>query len=108
MSFWTLSTTLVPYLAVAGVLLAIGIFGLLCHNTIVGMLIAGELIFAGASLNFMAFSHFCSSDPVTGQSFNLFIMGIAAAEAAIVLSLLVAMYRNYRSVTTESLTDLKG
>ena len=108
MSFWTLSSSIDAYLIVAAALLGIGVFGLLYHSTVVGMLIAGELIFAGASLNFMAFSHFSSPDPVTGQVFNLFIMGLAAAEAAIVLSLLVAVYRDYRSVSTKTLDDLKG
>ena len=108
MNFWTLSAGIHAYLFVAASLLGIGVFGLLYHRTVVGMLIAGELIFAGASLNFMAFSRFSSPDPVTGQVFNLFIMGIAAAEAAIVLSLLVVVYRHYRSVNTESLNELKG
>jgi NADH-quinone oxidoreductase subunit K len=45
---------------------------------------------------------------VTGQVFTLFIMGLAAAEAAIVLALIIAMYRNYQSVNTSTLNELKG
>ena len=108
MTIWNMSTFLQPYLIIAILLFVIGFFGLLYHRTLVGMLISGELILAGASLNLVAFSRFQSPTPVTGQVFTLFIMGLAAAEAAIVLGLIVAMYRNYRSVETSRLNELKG
>ncbi len=96
------------YLVVAGLLLAIGIFGLLRRRTLIGMLISGELIFAAASLNLMAFNRFTVQDPAVGQIFVLFIMGLAAAEVAIALSIIVAVYRNYRSVKTKELSELNG
>ena len=96
------------YLVAAAFLLALGIYGLIRRRTLIGMLISGELIFSAASLNFMAFNRFTSPDPVVGQVFVLFIMGLAAAEVAIALSIIVAVYRNYRSVTTRELSELKG
>lgn len=108
MTLWNLSAYLHPYLVVAALLFAIGCFGLLYHRTLVGMLISGELILAGASLNLVAFSRFLSPEPVTGQVFVLFIMGLAAAESAIILGLILAMYRNYRSVRPNRLNELKG
>jgi NADH-quinone oxidoreductase subunit K len=96
------------YLAVAALLLAIGIFGLLRRRTLIGMLISGELIFSGASLNLMAFNRFKAPDPTVGQIFVLFIMGLAAAEIAIALSIIIAVYRNYRSVKTQDLAELNG
>jgi NADH:ubiquinone oxidoreductase subunit K len=108
MTVWNLSSFLQPYLVLAVMLFVIGFFGLLYHRTIIGMLISGELILAGASLNLMAFSHFQSPDPVTGQVFTLFIMGLAAAEASIVLALIIGMYRNYQSVHPDKLNELKG
>jgi NADH-quinone oxidoreductase subunit K len=96
------------YLVLAAVLLAAGVFGLLRRRTLIGMLIAGELILSGASLNFMALNRFTAPDPAVGQLFVLFIMGLAAAEVAVALSLVIAVYRNYRSVLTRDLTDLKG
>ena len=96
------------YFAVAALLLAIGIFGLLRRRTLIGMLIAGELIFSGASLNLMAFNRFKAPDPSVGQIFVLFIMGLAAAEIAIALSIIIAVYRNYRSVKTGELSELNG
>lgn len=96
------------YLLLAAFLLAVGIFGLVRRRTLIGMLIAGELIFAAASLNFMAFNRFLAPDPSVGQIFVLFIMGLAAAEVAIALSIVIAVYRNYRSVDAKDLTDLSG
>ena len=96
------------YLVIAGLLLAIGIFGLLRRRTLIGMLISGELIFSAASLNLMTFNRFKAPDPAVGQIFVLFIMGLAAAEIAIALSIVVAVYRNYRSVKTDELSELNG
>ncbi len=96
------------YLVVGAFLFAIGFFGFLRHRTLVGMLVSGELILAGASLNFVAFAHFRAADPVVGQAFALFIMGIAAAEAAIVLSIMIAVYRNYHSIEARDLKEMEG
>ena len=96
------------YLVAAALLLVIGIFGLIRRRTLIGMLISGELIFSAASLNLMAFNHFKAPDPVTGQVFVLFIMGLAAAEVAIALSIIIAVYRNFRSVKTGELSELNG
>ncbi|MDO8539216.1 MAG: NADH-quinone oxidoreductase subunit NuoK [Opitutaceae bacterium] len=96
------------YLVLAACLLAIGIFGLLRRRTLIGMLISGEIIFAAASLNVMAVNRFFAPDPTAGQIFVLFIMGLAAAEVAIALSIIIAVYRNYRSIAPQELTELKG
>src|SRR5438445_13613802 len=96
------------YLLMGAFLLAVGIYGLIRRRTLIGMLISGELIFSAASLNLMAFNRFTVHDRSVGQIFVLFIMGLAAAEVAIALSIIVAVYRNYRSVQTEELSELKG
>ncbi|HTT56577.1 MAG TPA: NADH-quinone oxidoreductase subunit NuoK [Opitutaceae bacterium] len=96
------------YLAVAAFLLAAGIFGLIQRRSLIGMLIAGELIFSAASLNFMALNRFVAPDPAVGQIAVLFIMGLAAAEVVIALSIIIAVYRNYRSIRVKELAELKG
>lgn len=96
------------YLIAAAFLLAVGIYGLVQRRTLIGMLIAGELIFSAASLNLMAFNRFTVEDPTVGQIFVLFLIGLAAAEVAIGLSIVIAVYRNYRSITTEELSELSG
>ncbi|MCX7824178.1 MAG: NADH-quinone oxidoreductase subunit NuoK [Verrucomicrobiae bacterium] len=95
------------YLILAAFLLAVGVYGLLQRRTLIGMLISGEIIFAAAALNFLALNRFVAPDPTVGQVFVLFILGLAAAEVAITLSVIIAVYRNYRSVETGDLTELK-
>ena len=96
------------YLIVGAFLFAVGVYGLIRRRTLIGMLIAGELIFSAASLNFMVFNRFLAPDPAVGQIFVLFIMGLAAAEVALALSIIIAVYRNYRSINTQELSDLNG
>ncbi|MEK6795158.1 MAG: NADH-quinone oxidoreductase subunit NuoK [Spirochaetota bacterium] len=108
MTFTTLTSELSVYLIIGAVLFVTGLFGLLRRRNFIGMLIASELILAGASLNFMAFSRFGAADAIAGQVFTLFIMGIAAAEAAIGLSIVVGVYRHFRSIAGEDTQDMKG
>jgi NADH-quinone oxidoreductase subunit K len=96
------------YLVLAAFLLAAGIFGFIRRRTLIGMLISGELIFAAASLNFMTVNRFMAPDPSVGQIVVLFIMGLSAAEVAIALSIIIAVYRNYRSIHTKELSELNG
>lgn len=108
MSILTLHNSLTTYLVLGALLFGIGVYGLVSRRTLIGMLIASELVLAGASMNFMAFNRFTAPDPAVGQIFTLFIMAIAAAEAAIGLSIVVAIYRNYKTIDTEDLVELKG
>jgi len=108
MNLLTLHEQPQTYLVIAAFLFATGIYGLLRRRTIIGMLIAGELIFAAASLNFMTFNHFLAPEPTVGQTFVLFIMGLAAAEIAIALSIVIAVYRNYRSIKPKEVSELNG
>ena len=96
-----------PYLVLAAFVLAAGLYGLVRRRTLVGMIISGELLFGAASLNFMAVNRFFAPDPAVGQIFVLFIMGLAAAEVAIALSIIIAVYRNYGSIKSRELSDLK-
>lgn len=96
------------YLIIGALLFAFGVYGLIVRRTIIGMLISAEFILAAASTNFMAFNRFLSPDPTIGQIFTLFIMAIAAAEAAIAISIVIAVYRNYKSIDVEDLGDLQG
>lgn len=108
MEILNLYNDLTTYLVIGALLFSMGIYGLVSRRTLVGMLIAAELLLAGASINFMAFNRFTAPDPVVGQIFTLFIMAIAAAEAAIGLSIVVAIYRNYKTIDAEDIVELKG
>ncbi len=96
------------YLVIGAMLFGFGIYGLVSRRTVIGMLIASELVLSGASMNFMAFNRFLAPDPAIGQIFTLFIMAIAAAEAAIAVSIVISVYRNYKSIDTEDIVDMHG
>jgi NADH:ubiquinone oxidoreductase subunit K len=96
------------FLIIGALLFGMGVYGMVTRRTLIGMLIAAELILAGASVNFMAFNRFTAPDPATGQIFTLFIMAIAAAEAAIGLSIIIAVYRHFKSIDAEDTAQLKG
>lgn len=100
--------SLTTYLFIAALLFSIGIFGLFQRRTLIGMLIAIELMLNGASINFMAFNRFLAPDPTVGQIYTLFIMGIAAAETAIALSIILALFRTIRSINIERARELRG
>lgn len=108
MSILLISNCLTTYLVIGALLFGIGVYGMVQRQTFIGMLISAELVLSGASVNFMAFNHFLAPDPVVGQVFTLFIMAIAAAEAAIALSIIIAVYRNYKSIETDETVDLNG
>jgi NADH:ubiquinone oxidoreductase subunit K len=103
-----LSQNLSTYLILSVFLLVMGVYGMIRHKTFIGMLVSTELVLNGAGLNFMAFNKFTAPDPAVGQIFTLFIMGIAAAEAAIVVSFVLAVYRKYQTSDPENVDGLQG
>lgn len=95
------------YLFIALFLLCCGILGLLYRRTLIGMLISIELIMNGAGLNLVAFNRFGSPDNTLGLAFTLFIMGIAAAETAIALGIIILIFRKYKDIEGRALKELK-
>ena len=108
MQLLNLYNCLSTYLVIGALLFAFGVYGMVVRRTVIGMLVSSEFILAAASTNFMAFNRFLAPDPVVGQIFTLFIMAIAAAEAAIAVSIMIAVYRNYKTIETDDLVDLQG
>jgi NADH:ubiquinone oxidoreductase subunit K len=96
------------YLYLALLLFALGLYGVLVRRSLIAILISVELILNAASINFMAFNRFLAPTPAVGQVITLFIMAVAAAEAAIALSIIVAVYRKLKSINIEHATELRG
>ncbi|MBG0798555.1 NADH-quinone oxidoreductase subunit NuoK [Methylocystis sp. L43] len=98
---------LTHYLVVAAVLFTLGIAGIILNRkNIIVILMSVELILLAVNLNFVAFSQ--SLADLTGQVFALFVLTVAAAEAAIGLAILVAFYRNRGTIAVEDINSLKG
>ena len=95
------------FLTVAAVLFALGIFGIfLNRKNVIVILMSIELMLLAVNINFVAFSTFL--DDLTGQIFAMFVLGIAAAEAAIGLAIIVVYFRNRGSIAVEDVNVMKG
>ena len=95
------------YLTVAGALFVIGIFGLfLNRKNIIILLMSIELMLLAVNINLVAFSWHLGD--LTGQVFTLFVLTVAAAEAAIGLAILVCFFRNRGSIAVEDVNMMKG
>ncbi len=95
------------FLIVAAALFCIGIYGLINSRNAVRVLMSVELMLNAVNLNFMAFSDFLDPLDVKGQVFTVFVIAIAAAEAAIGLAIVLAIYRNRDTVDMEQFNLLK-
>ena len=99
--------TLEHYLTVAAVLFVIGIFGLfLNRKNIIILLMSIELMLLSVNINLVAFSSFLND--LVGQIFTLFVLTVAAAEAAIGLAILVSFFRNRGTIAVEDVIVMKG
>lgn len=95
------------YHIAALVLLGMGLFGLTRRKTLVGMLICVELMLNGAGLSIAAAAQLTSANAVLGQAATLLVMGLAAAEATLVLAMLIVVYRRFGSTRTAELKTLQ-
>jgi NADH-quinone oxidoreductase subunit K len=95
------------YLVVAAALFCIGLYGTLSRRNAVGILMGVELMLNAVNINLVAFWRFLTPDQMTGQAFAIFVLTVAAAEAAVGLALIIAVYRNRNSVDVENLDLLK-
>jgi NAD(P)H-quinone oxidoreductase subunit 4L len=100
--------TLQTYLLLGLILFSLGLYCVLSRRNLIGVLIGVELMMNAASLNFMAFNRYSVNDPATGQVVVLIIIGLAAAEVAIFLSIILNLYRNRRAIDVEELRELRG
>jgi NADH-quinone oxidoreductase subunit K len=95
------------YLTVSAILFTLGIFGIfLNRKNVIIILMSVELILLAVNVNMVAFSAFLND--IAGQVFALFILTVAAAEAAIGLAILVVFYRNRGSIAVEDVNVMKG
>jgi NADH-quinone oxidoreductase subunit K len=102
-------TPLAAYLLLSAFLFAIGLGGVLARRNAIIVLIGIELMLNAANLNFIAFWRYGPNpEALTGIMFVLFSIGIAAAEAAVGLAIIIAVYRHYRTTNVDRITSLKG
>jgi len=98
---------LAHYMAVAAIIFTIGIFGIFVNRkNVVIILMSVELILLSVNINFVAFSYYLND--LAGQVFALFILTVAAAEAAVGLAILVVYFRNRGDISVDHINLMKG
>lgn len=102
-----LEVGLTHYLTLAGILFTMGVFGMfLNRKNVIVILMSIELMLLAVNINFVAFSAYLGD--LVGQVFTMFILTVAAAEAAIGLAILVVFFRNKGSIAVEDISQMKG
>ncbi len=99
--------TLVHYLSLAAILFCIGIYGAITRRNAIGVLMAIELMFNAANINFIAFSKFITPTLLTGQVFAIFVIAIAAAEATVGLAIVILIYRHHKEINVDKINVMK-
>ena len=94
-------------LFVSTALFFIGMYGLFTRRNMITMLMSVELILNSVNINFVAFNKYLYPDKLGGVFFTLFIIAIAAAEAAIAIAIIINLYRNFQSIDVEDAGEMK-
>ena len=102
-----MSVTLGHYLVLGAILFTIGVLGIFLNKkNVIIILMSIELILLSININFVAFSSYLND--ISGQVFSMFILTVAASEAAIGLAILVVFFRNKNSIAVEDINQMKG
>jgi NADH:ubiquinone oxidoreductase subunit K len=102
------SVGLTPYLLVGALLFVCGALCMATKRNAIGILMGVELVLNGATVNFVAFAHFNPAFEIEGQIFALFVIVLAAAEAAVALAIVLNFYNNHTTVDVDTAEELKG
>ena len=94
-------------LFVSTALFFIGVYGFFTRRNMITMLMSVELILNSVNINFVAFNKYLYPDKLDGIFFTIFIITIAAAEAAVAIAIIINLYRSHKSVDVENADELK-
>lgn len=94
------------YLIIGAILFSLGLFGIITRRNAIAVLMGVELILNAANINFIAFSRFGGMN-LSGHVFSLFVIIMAAAEAAVALAIIINLYNNLGSVNVDDASSLR-
>ncbi|MAD51672.1 MAG: NADH-quinone oxidoreductase subunit NuoK [Candidatus Marinimicrobia bacterium] len=94
------------YLFIASILFSLGLFGVITRRNGVAVLMGIELILNAANLNFLAFAKFGGMN-ISGHIFALFVIIMAAAEAAVALAIIINIYNNFKTINVDDVQELR-
>ncbi len=94
-------------LIVSTVMFFIGVYGFLTRQNLLTILISTELILNSVNINFVVFNRYLYPEHLQGHFFSLFIIAIAAAEAAVAIAIFINLYRNINTIDVEHVSEMK-
>ena len=94
-------------LTMSTVMFFIGAYGFLTRKNLITMLMSIELILNAVNINFVAFNKYLYPENMQGHFFSMFIIGIAAAEAAVAIAIIINIYRNIQNIDVENIDQMK-
>lgn len=95
------------YLFLSAVIFCIGLYGVFTRRNAIGILLSLEIMLNAVNINLVAFSKFTDPPAITGQIFVIFTIGLAAASAVVGLAIIVAIYRNYKTIFVDRINLMK-
>jgi NADH-quinone oxidoreductase subunit K len=95
------------FIVLSTLLFFIGVFGFVTRRNLIAMLISVELVLNAAELNFAVFNRILFPDQLDGFFFTLFSIGVAAADTAVAIAIIINVYRNYHSDQVNSIENMK-
>lgn len=96
------------FFVLSALLFFIGVFGFITRRNLLAMLISTELILNAVDINFAAFNRIMYPGELEGFFFTLFAIGVAAAETAVAVAIIINVYRNFHSDSVNSIQELKN
>jgi NADH-quinone oxidoreductase subunit K len=95
------------YLILGAILFSLGVFGALTRRNAIAILMSVELMLNAVNLNFIAFARYQPQTLLQGQVFAIFVITVAAAEAAVGLAIVLSLYRNFKTVNVDEINLMK-
>ena len=96
------------YLTLSAILFCVGLFGMMTRRSAIGMLLSIELMLNAANINLVAFGSYLKMSTIAGQVFAIFVITLAAAEAAVGLAVVINIYRLEHHIDADKISVMKG
>ncbi len=95
------------FLITAAAMFFAGVYGFITRRNLITMLMSVELMLNAVNINFVAFNRYLFPEQLEGQFFSIFIIAVAASEAAVAIAIIINIYRNFQSIDVEKTDEMK-
>jgi NADH:ubiquinone oxidoreductase subunit K len=95
------------FLVLATIMFFVGVYGFLTRRNLITILMSVELILNSVNINFLAFNRYLYPDKLEGLFFSLFVIAVAAAEAAVAIAIIINIYRRFTTINVEDVHEMK-